>query len=50
MATLAGRIWLNELSGEKPTELGNLSNLFILELCSNESSADDHAAHIPFSP
>ena len=43
-------LWLNELSGVKPAELGNLSYLFILEFSSNESSADDHAAHISFSP
>ena len=41
---------LNELSGEIPSELGGLSNLFILEFSSNELSADDHAAHISFSP
>ena len=43
-------LWLNNLSGEKPTELGNLSDLFILEFSSNDLSADDYAAHISFSP
>ena len=50
MATLAGRIWLNSLSGAKPAELGNLSNLFILEFSAKELNADDHATCLSFSP
>ena len=44
------RFFDDNLSGVKPTELGNLSDLFILEFSSNDLSADDYAAHISFSP